>query len=92
MEMGYISERYNTRIFLVAIFLVGIIGYQFSYYSYAVLCPVDDISQHAETIYENIHNFRYDEAKTEAQKLINLVNQLEEDKINEDKSNLNIYQ
>lgn len=67
---------------LTSIFIFGLV---------LVICPVDQFSELAESIKENIWNYKYDDARSDAQKMINLADQVEEQKIKEDNSNLNMY-
>ena len=57
-----------------------------------VICPVDEFSTLAENIFTHLQNYDYDDARAEAQKLINLADQVEDEKIKEDNKELRMYQ
>ena len=57
----------------------------------AILCPVDEISTYSEEIFTHLQNYDYDKARAESQNLINLVDKLEQDKIDEDSSDFGMY-
>ena len=77
MGEDYMSALYSPIFF---IFLV------------LVICPVDEFSTLAENIFTHLQNYDYDDARAEAQKLINLADQVEDEKIKEDNKELRMYQ
>ena len=99
MEVGYLSEHYNKLLSIIAIFFIGIGVLGITYVllhnpqqeAQAILCPVDEISTHAEEIFTHLQNYDYDKARAESQNLINLVDKLEQDKIDEDSNDFGMY-
>lgn len=93
MGEDYMYVRYNLLFFIfILVAAAAITTTTVPKTAEAVICPVDEIQQHANAIFNALEDYDTQLAKQEAQKLLDLTNQVEQEKIEEDKKNLNMYQ